>query len=257
MTSPLVITAGGAGAQGLQVSVDLRGVQNVLTGMPKAAYFWLRDFLGRSLIQHRKTWLSTKSTKFGRAKEGGRGIRVTTVNGGTGALADNEVRYSVEPQERRQPTAAAAAAALQKLGAAIETGNEVLPVHEFGTDIRSSKSMFIPVKTVPGDFEDWRAANPGKDLLFLPSKRDDKTLVYEITLRKLRRRKGAGDLPGPPPMSVKLRLRWVLAKFVDMKPTLNLYGSWDALQSERDQLFRQAADKMVRDLVRADARDFV
>ncbi|MBL8752267.1 MAG: hypothetical protein JNK15_03115 [Planctomycetes bacterium] len=243
----------------IQFSIDHRPITAVIEGMPKAAYFWLRDFFGRAFVTHRVKWLAGKSTSFGR---GGRGIRVTRINeGGTGALDPREVRYSVTPDDRRMPTTPAAVRGLQQLGAAVETGNVVLPVHEFGTDIRSGKPMFVPTfkgnQHTPRDIRKWRAKNPSKRLLFLPSKRggDGKTpeLVYEaITKRRPGRVRADGtSRPG----QVKLKLRWVMRREVEMHPTLRLYDSWDDLRAERDAQFRTASDRMLQDLVRQDARD--
>jgi len=232
--------------------VEADSVRRVIAGAPKIAYFWTRDFLGRSFGQHRIKWLRSKSTKFGRGAENSKGIRVSQVNeGGTGALQPNEVRYSVFPPEKRQPTAAAASRALDTMTAEVATDNRILPVHQFGTDIRSMRAMFIPVKTRPGSFAAWRAAHPSAKLLFLPSKRDDKRLVYEVT-----RRRGRGrPRKDAPPAPEKMRLRWILSKFVSMKPTLKLYESWDGMASTRDTLWRETADKMIADLNRADPRD--
>lgn len=251
MTAPLVETVGAPHA--LRFRLDLTDVHAVMSGLPKAGYFWLRDFLGRSFGQHRVQWLRNKGTKFGRG-EAGKGIRVSQIEaGGTGTpLQPNEVRYSVSPAEKRMATAAAARAGLQALEGAVETDNRILPVHQFGQDIRSSRRMFVPVKTRPGGFQQWRARHPSAALKFLPSKRDDKTLVYEVT-----RRRGQRGRPraGSPPPAQKLRLRWILTRQVQMKPTLRLYESWEHMTSVRDRLFKEAADKMLRDLERLDPRD--
>lgn len=252
MTAPLVETVGGSGA--IRFRVDLTDVQAVMSGMPKVGYFWLRDFLGRSFGQHRVQWLRSKGTAFGRGDDKSKAIKVSQVNaGGTGkALQPNEVRYSVSPAEKRMATAAAARAGLQALEAAVETDNSILPVHQFGTDIRSTRPMFVPVRTRPGNFKKWRAQHPGAKLRFLPSKRDDKTLVYEATRRRAGRGRPRKDAP---PAAEKLRLRWILTKQVAMKRTLRLYESWEGMQSVRDRLFKEAADKMQRDLERLDPRD--
>lgn len=243
----------GAG-QSIQFRIDVNQVRYVIAGMPKVAYFWIRDFLGRSLVQHRVKWLGTKTTQFGRA--GSKSIRVGRVNEGSGALEPNEVRYTVEPDARKMLTSVQAAKGLDVMRAEIGTGNNVLPVHEFGTDLRNSRGMLLPTfKTnqhQPGDFKKWREKNPTKTLLFLPSKRDNKQLIYEVVTK--RKRTPPGHV-GPPLVDVKLKLRWLVAKFVDMKPTLRLYDSWEDLKSERDSLWRDAADKMFRDLQKADPRD--
>jgi hypothetical protein len=129
--------------------------------------------------------------------------------------------------------------------------------------------MVIPVnRTQPKSLADWRARNPGKGLLFLPSKRDGKTLVYEKTHkgrvrvlgRKLQVRVAGRLAPSPNAAGAgrqvgKLKLRWILTRFVRMRPTLRLFESWQALAGERDKQWQTAADRMIRDLVRADPRD--
>lgn len=244
----------------IQFRVQTEGVQAVLDGMPKVAYFWFRDYLFRSFVAHRTSWLRTKSTKFGRAAGGalgGRGIRVSQVNEDDGPLGDNEVRYTVVPAERRQRTREAAVAGMREMGAEAATGNLVLGVHEFGTDIEAKNQrtgMWIPIRTRPGNIRAWRAKNPNKKTLLLPSKRGDGSrLLYEVQSvgRRGRPRKGQPT----PPKTEKLRLRFVVVRKVDMKPTLKFYESWDAMGSDRDRLFREAATKMVRDMERGDPRD--
>lgn len=252
MASPLVIT--GSRDNAITFKIDTAGVRSIMAGLPKVAYFWTRDFLGRSFGQHRAKWLSSKSTKFGRGTEGGKGIRVSQINeGSSGALQPNEVRYRVEPREKRQPTSAAAARGLDTMFAEVVTDNTVLPVHEFGAQIRSQREMFIPVKTRPGSFAKWRAAHPNAKLLLLPSKRGGgNRLIYEAQ----RRRAGRGRPPkDAPPPAERLRLRWILTRSVTMRPTLKLYDSWDQLAAQRDAIWRDAASKMIRDAAKGDPRD--
>lgn len=241
--------------QPIQLLVRTEGVQRVLDAMPKVAYFWFRDYLGRSFVQHRVRWLASKGTRFGRAAKSGRGIRVGEVNSQSGALQQNEVRYTVAPAERKMATRAAAQAAMKELRAEAATGNLVLPVHEFGTDIVSRRrGMFIPVRTLPGGFKAWRKKNPSKRLIIVPSKKgSEDRLVYEVQRTRGRGRpRKDGTSPGA---RTRLRLRWIVKRKVDMKPTLHFYSSWDGMAGERDRLFAQVATKMVRDMERADPRD--
>ena len=252
MPDPLVITGGRDRA--ITFTIDTRQVRAIIAGLPKVAYFWTRDFLGRSFGQHRIRWLRNKSTRFGRGTEGSRGIRVSQVNEGSeGALQPNEVRYRVEPREKRMSTSGAAARALDNMFAEVATDNRILPVHEFGTDIRSQREMFVPVRTRPGDFGRWREANPNAKLLLLKSKRGAGTrLLYEVQ----RARRGPGrPKKDAPPASERLRLRWILTRSVTMRPTLKLYETWDLLASQRDALWRETADKMIRDAANPDLRD--
>lgn len=222
------------------VRVRVEDVAQVLEQAPKIGYFRIRDYLGRCFGRFRVDWLREKGTRFGR---GGQGIKVSQLN--ETARKDplpKEVLFRVQPEAKRMPTPQAAASALNLLVAEVGTGNEVLQVHQFGGNIsaKSRRGMFVPVRTRPGDFKLWRAKNPGKALLFLPSKRDDKTLVYE----KVGKRRP------------RLRLRFLVAKGVTMKRTLRLYEAWDETEGLREAFWAQAATAMERDLNKRDPRDF-
>lgn len=226
--------------------IDKAGVRKVFAGMPMVAYFWFRDFLFRSFQRHRMRWFAAKGTRFGR--EGG--IQVWPINDGPSAPGNNDVVYSVKPEARRQPDRYLAEAGLEQLRADAFTGNNVLPVHEFGRDIRSPDWMAIPVRTTEGSPSAWRANNPGKTLVARPSRRDGKILLYEVQQKRGRGRPRAGAIPRE-----RLRLRFLLTHAVDMKPTLKMYDTWDRLQQDRDELWGEAADKMLRDFERGDPRD--
>lgn len=241
-------------AEGLDVRVNVDDVRDAVVGMPKVAYFWLRDYFFQAFLSHRRTWLASKKTRFGRARAGGYGIRVSNIETQDGAAAPNEVRYQVTPAARRASSARDAARMLDQLSAIAATGNEILPVHEFGEDIRSADNMAIPVKTRPGSMRDWIARNPRKKLLFAPSKQDGKTLVYERIRRGRRGRPRKGQPQQRAPE--RLRLRWILLKQVKMRRTLNFYDSWDSLAQQRDQLWSRAASRIQRDFQRKDPRDF-
>lgn len=238
-----------AAGQPVTLTIDAQPVQEMLQQAPRLTYFWLHAYLREIAKRHRLSWLRSKGTRFGRVSEGGRGIVVSRVNEGNVPPRDNEVSYQVTPKEQRQPTAAAAVEALRTLRADIFTGNKVLPVHEFGTDINSDSWMVVPYRTRPGDIHRWKARNPGVKLTTLPSKRDNKLLVYEVQQRRRRGRLPRG-WKGPAPTFPKLRLRFVLTKHVDMKPTLRMYSSWDGLQGERDTVFSQFVTRLAQDLQR-------
>lgn len=235
---------------GISLRVDVADVQKAIRLVPRAAYFWLRAYMFQLAKEHRTQWLKNKGTRFGRVSNSGRGIIVSRVNEGQNPPRDNEVAYVVSPREERQPTVQAATDAIPQLRIDIFTGNKILPVHEFGIDISSAGWMAVPVKTRPGNIHRWRERNPGAVLITLPSKRgDDKRLVYEVTLRRARGRLRK-DWIGPAPVREKLRLRWVLTKTVDMKPTLKLYATWDNIQSAQDELWQRYADRMMEDIAR-------
>ncbi len=115
--------------------------------------------------------------------------------------------------------------------------------------------LVIPIKTRPNTPKRWLEKNPGKRLEFRPSKRHDGTgVLYEVTKVRGRGRPKKGHTL--PALRERLRLRFVLQRFIDMKPTLGMYATWDDLAGERDQLFRNAAEKMQQQLQRGDPRDF-
>jgi hypothetical protein len=247
VTDPTKVV-GDAGA--ISITVDTSKVDRIFSAVPKAGYFWMRDYFGQILGHHRKTWLLQKGTKFGRGKYG---VKVYGVNEGPAEPGPNDVAYRVSPSEKRASSTRQATEFLNRLTAEAYTGGIVLPVHEFGQDIRSASWMSIAVKTRPGTPERWKLKYPGRKLLTLPSKRrDGKLLLYEVTQVGARGRPGAGK---ERPKRTKLRLRWILSKFVDMKPTLHMYDSWDALKPARDAMWARTATGMLRDLENPDARD--
>lgn len=240
-------------ARAITVTIDTSKVERVFRALPKVGYFWMRDYFGQILGHHRKTWLLQKGTKFGRGADG---VKVHEVNKGPAVPQPKDVAYRVSPSDKRASTSAQAREFLARLTAEAFTGGLVLPVHEFGTDLRSATWMSVPVKTRPGSPERWKQKYPGRKLISLPSKRrDGKLLVYEVTDVRARGRPSnrAGAVQKAP--RKKLRLRWILTKFVSMKPTLHMYDTWDALAPARDAMWRRAADGMLRDLENPDARD--
>jgi hypothetical protein len=247
----------------LKVELDVDRVANLVARAPRVSYFWLRNYMIRALGDHRRAWFRAKGVKFGRAG----GIEVYGVNDGPDPESRGplDVTYTVTPTDKkRAQTPEEARALLQLLGAEASTGNIVLPVHEFGEDLRTAKWMAIPVRTRPGSPKRWREST-GKDLVFRPSKKQAGTaLLYEVE-RKFRRPKrqkaGAGGrtrrrkgpaLQGPPPTVVveKLRLRFLLTRFVDMKPTLKMYDTWESLESERASQWEDTANRILEDWAR-------
>lgn len=232
----------------MRVTIDGRAVGRVLDQAPKVAYFWLRNYLGQILGKHRQVWLRAKGTRFGR---GANAIRVLRVNERMGAPGPLEITYQVQPDAARAGSPGEARRMLDQLRGDIYTGNLVLPIHEFGTDIRSSRWMAIAVKTRPTTPAAWRRRNPKKTLISRPGRRGN-VLLYEVQRTRGRGRPRKGE---PPRTKERLRLRYVLTRSVQMDPTLRLYGTWDSLRGQRDQAWKRTADRMVRDLERGDPRD--
>lgn len=239
----------------LQVTIDLAQFEKQMKRAPSVVYFRMRDYLGATFGKHRQQWLQAKGTRFGRGGAGGRAIRVFKINEGPETPADNEVAYHVRPVAQRLQDASAASRGLHDLKAEAFTGNQVLPVHEFGTDINSSRFMAVPIKTRPKTPKAWLAANPDKRLVWRPSKTKPGTLVvYEVQRKRGRGRPKKGEAPK---IQEKLRLRFIWTRFVDMKPTLRMYESWDRLASYRADRFRFTADAIVQDILtgRQQAKD--
>lgn len=257
MTEAPVTATGDAGS--LRVTIDTAVVQQVFERAPKIVHYWLQGFLSRAFQQHRSAWLKKKGSKFGR---GGTGIKVHQLNQGPAAPGPKDVVYNVEPKEQRAATPQAARQGLAKMRAEAFAGSIALRVHEFGEDIRTAQFMAIPVKTRPGTPRAWLAQNPSKRLEYRPSKKHPgEAVLYEVTRKRLRGR-GTRSFVGPglagPGLvgQERLRLRFLLKRFVDMQPTLHMYNTWDELRAQRDQLWQGAADRMASQLQRGDPRDF-
>ena len=257
-TVPLIATGDD---RTLSVTVDARVVSMVVARAPKVAHFWLHGFLEKSLRDHRVEWLRSKGTKFGRRGKDGnsKAIKVHRINEGPDAPRDDDVIYNVSPKNQKTTSVAQAVAGLQAMGAEAFAGSTVLRVHEFGEDIRTTgKLMAVSVaNSRPKSPKAWQARYPGKKLVFRPSKKNPgEGLLFEATTK---RQRGRGRPRKGAPIAAlreQLKLRWVLKRFVDMKPTLNFYGMWGALQPKREQLWRGAAQRMEAQLQQGNPRDF-
>jgi len=238
-----VLSAGDDGS--LRVTIDTTRFEEQMRFAPTVVYYRMRRFLMAAFGKHRQQWLRQKGTRFGRGSDP-RSIRVFKVNEGPATPGPNQVVYHVRPGDERRRNPAAAEAGLQAMVAEAFTDNEILPVHEFGTDIRTSRFMAIPVKTRPGNIEDWKRANPDKRLEFRPSKtKAGEGVLYEVQRKRKRGRPKKGEAPQ---FTEKLRLRFILTRFVKMKPTLRMYASWEGLESYRRQAFSITADGIVEDI---------
>lgn len=231
----------------LRVTIDAEPVSEVLSRAPGVAYFWLRKFLFGAFVDHRLTWLRAKGTKFGR--RGGadsKAIKVWPINQGPVPPGPADVVYQVQPAPERVASAAEAATQLPQLAAEAFTGNEVLPTHEFGADITSKgKLLAIPIKTQPGSLRLWREQHPGAKLRILPSKRDNKLLVFEVLSVRPR---GRPRKDAPPVPKTRLRLRWLLTREITLRPTLRMYETWDGLKARRDDFFAHYATRMAEQM---------
>ena len=169
---------------------------------------------------------------------------------------EEDVVYRVQPREQRVGTVAEAVAGLRSMQAEAFAGSVVLRVHEFGEDVRSRNGfMAVPIKTRPKTPEKWQAKNPDKRLEFRPSKKfPGEGVLYEVTKTRGRGRPRKGETASA--VRERFRLRFVLKRVVDMKPTLGFYRTWDELSQQRDVLWRGAADRMEKQLQELNPRDF-
>lgn len=249
----------------LRVTIDYQAVAEVIQKAPKIVHFWFQGFLYLAFIRHRLAWLKKKGNRFGRGSttEGSKAIKVHRINEGPETPQEQDVVYRVHPKNQKASTVPEAVQGLQSMSAEAFAGSTALRVHEFGEDIKSKgKLLAIPIKTRPNTPKKWLEKNPGKKLEFRPSKKFGPFLpgqrstgvLYEVTKVRGRGRPKKGHTL--PALREKLRLRFVLQRFIDMKPTLGMYATWDELAGERDQLFRNAAEKMQQQLQRGDPRDF-
>lgn len=244
MTSTAIAAPGQS--QAIHFKIDTSKLQDAFERGAPTLYYWMRSALRRSLIDHRVSWLSAKSTRFGRGDDKTKAIKVWKVDEApAGIPEDNWVVYRVHPTAVRMQGNAAARAGIQQLSAEIHAGSTALKVHQEGIDIQSNEWMAIAVKTRPKTPKKWRAANPGKDLILRPSKKNPREmLLFEIITT---RGPGKGK---EGPVNAKWRLRFRLRRFVDMKPTLKFYESWDAAGPKRDEAFRFAADRIISDIAK-------
>lgn len=213
-------------------SVELRmpAVSRLFEKAPAVAYYWMRAHLRNNLFTHRREWLASKSTKFGR---GGGGVKVLQVSDGEpSTVASKDVAYSVAPAARRMPPAAASQG-LAQLRAQAFTGSEVLRVHQEGAIIRKkSKLLAVPVRTRPATPAAWKRRNPGKKLVLGFSNGKPRLVEKSKTKRG----------------KVKLRTRFLLVPSVKMDETLRFYESWDSLQQQRDNDFAKVSDRILKDI---------
>lgn len=248
MTGLAPVLAGGP-RDPVQFKIDTGKLQVGFERAPSSTYYWLRSYLRGVLISHRNSWLAQKSTRFGRGGADSQAIRVFRLDEAPpGASRDNWVVYDVSPRTKRMQDAAAARVGLAQLTAVAHAGSIVLKVHQEGTDIHSRDWMSIPVRTRPGSPRAWRAKNPGKELVLRRGKNNPNTLLLFERTRSRGRGRPRKDGTTKTKTVERMRLRFLLRRDVDMKPTLRFYESWDAGAPDRDRQFRFAADRILKDI---------
>lgn len=238
-----------------RLDVDLEPLARAIEKGPQTSYFWLRTWMFSSLLEHRTKWLKSKSTKFGRGKNG---IKVWGINKAPqGGQDDKWVVYRVTPDAKKQTSRRAAEKALSQLRAEAYAGSVALEVHQLGTDIDvGSNWLAIPVgkvtKNNPRSPKKWRAKNPGKQLVTVPDpRRPDVLYLAEPKRYRGRRQKGRKQRNRRKKV-VRTTLIWrfLLVHRVENDATLNFYESWDGLKSARQTDFARISDRILKDIAR-------
>lgn len=239
----------------VRVDIDTKPIARAMEQGPQTAYFWLQSWLFRSLKEHRVGWLRSKTTRFGRGKDG---IRVWPINKAPSGKTDPKwVIYRTMPSAKKQPNRRAAEKALQKLGAEIFAGSVVLEVHQLGRDINlGSGWLAIPVHKVtknnPRSPAAWRKKNPGKQLITVPDPRR-RDVLYLAEPKRYRGRRQRGRKARTRRKKVvrtKLVWRFLLVHRVEMDRTLNFYESWDRQASARQTDFARISTRILQDIAR-------
>lgn len=201
---------------------------NAIATAPAATYYWVRSYLSTSLFAHRKQWLASKSTRFGR---GGSGVKVSRVQDGEPPIVrPRDVIFFVAPAARRvSPENAAVGVA--RLRAEVFTGSEVMQAHQEGAVIRPiGQWLALPVgreRSVAA----WRKKNPRAKLVLIKG-------VKPRLAQRTKTKRG----------KVKLRTKFLLVKNVTLPKTLQLYESWDSLDSMRSADLGRVADRILKDV---------
>lgn len=239
----------------VRVDIDTEPLARAMEKGPQTVYFWLQSWLFRSLKEHRVRWLKTRTTKFGRGKDG---IKVWQINKAPSGQTDPKwVVYRTQPGAKKQPNRRAAEKALQKLGAEIFAGSVVLEVHQFGRDINlGSEWLAIPVHKVtknnPRSPAKWRRKNPSKQLVTIPDPRRPDVLYLAEPKRYRGKRQRGRRARNRRKKVVRTKLVWrfLLVHRVQMEPTLNFYESWDRLASARQTDFAGITTRILQDIAR-------
>jgi hypothetical protein len=234
---------------GFRLTINATQALDQFERAPRLTYKHLRRYFNFVLIIHRQHWLSLKSNAFGRGRGGqGDAINVSNVASWRQSVKPNQVLYDVQPSAKTAKSAIEAENLIGQIAADIYTGNVILPIHEEGRDITSASPMAIPVKTRPGSPKAWRARNPGKSLRYKTA-RDGTGLLFEVTNLKPRLARAPKGFVGPRALvTEKWRLRFILKRRVDMKPTLKFYKAWDDTAADRDRAWVERVNKLERDI---------
>jgi len=236
------------------VKVDTAAVEAMLKTSPVSVYAGIRKFLFGALLGHRIYWLRSKGTKFGRASEGSRAVKVWRINEAPqGPPLPNWVTFTVRPDAKRIADPDQAIAGLQQLQAEVGTGSLVLEVHQKGGPTVSPTWMAIPIRTRPGTPEKWRQANPGKQLVVIPDRSGNDRLWLAERIRKMRRGRKPAKGSRRRQVFEQLRKRFLLTHRVFNKPTLKFYESWDQLIAARAKEWAQAADEILQGVANGNA----
>lgn len=246
------------------VEILAKAVGQTIEAIGPLMFKHYRDAVGRIFGRHRREWIQRTLAKF-RDK----GLRVSPIGSGVKAANRQDAMrrffYNVEPKAKTLPPGADARAALESLHGEAYAGSKVAEGLEFGGTHRakSGKMLAIPIGITLDSLgrpkgrwawpSGYRRANPGKELLAL--RLDGRLKLYQVTSGRTKAAQqtvGAlslrKDRPRGRGMARVLLPAYVLVRSVTRKPVLRFYATWDELQADRDMVFQQAQDALMKEL---------
>lgn len=260
MTSNARVDVGGVGS----VEVLAKSVGQTIEAIGPLMFKHYRDAIGRAFGRHRREWLQRTLAKFrtGGMRVGPIGQSSAPANAGE---AKRRFFYRVTPAEKVLPPGADARAALEALGGESYSGSPVAAGLEFGGTHRARGEQFLAIPigvtldklgrpkarwATPSAFA---RTSPGKELLAL--RLDGSLKLYQVVSG---RTKAAQQTPGAVSrvqdrprgrgLARALLPAYQLVRSVRRKPLLRFYATWDELQADRDQVFREAHDRLMQEL---------
>jgi hypothetical protein len=261
MTENARVDLAGAGS----VEVLAQQVGRTVQAIGPLMFKHYRDAVGRVFGRHRREWLARTLARFR-----SRGIRVGPIGSGaqpaTGAEAQRRFFYRVDPAAKELPAGADAGAALKALGGEAYSGSPVAEGLEKGGTFRARGGawMAIPIgvtldklgRPIPrwATPQAFARSSPGKQLVALRLGEGPPKL-YQVVSGRTKKAKtvsGAltlvGDRPQGRGLARALLPAYQLVRSITRRPLLRFYATWDELQTDRDSVFAQAQDRLVKEL---------
>lgn len=260
MTENVRVNVPGAGS----VEVLARSVGRTIEAVGPLMFRHYRDAVGRVFGRHRREWLTRTLAKF-RANGMRAGPIGTSVKPANPGDARRRFFYNVTPAAKTLPPGTDLRVALDSIRGETYSGSEVAEGLEFGGTFRAlgGKFLAIPIGVTldslgrpkprwatPAAFA---RTSPTKKLVAL---RLDGTLkLYQVVsgrTKAAQQTPGAvsrlADRPRGRGLARALLPAYQLVRSVTRRKLLRFYATWDELQADRDQVFRQAHDRVLGDL---------